>query len=73
MSIADVFTAITEDRPYRKGMKNPMIVLDGMIDHKLDKEIVRLVKDNLEEINEVRISAQQNSIEEYEQFIQKII
>lgn len=73
MAIADVFTAITEDRPYRKGMKNPMIVLDGMIDHKLDKEIVRLVKDNPEEINEVRISAQQNSIEEYEQFIQKII
>jgi len=44
-----------------------------MIDHKLDKEIVRLVKDNPEEINEVRISAQENSNEEYEQFIQKII
>lgn len=57
----------------KKFLKNPMIVLDGMIDHKLDKEIVRLVKDNPEEINEVRISAQQNSIEEYEQFIQKII
>ncbi|MDD3000429.1 MAG: HD domain-containing protein [Candidatus Riflebacteria bacterium] len=73
MAIADVFTAITEDRPYRKGMKNPMIVLDGMIEHKLDKEIVNLVKDNLEQINEVRISAQQKSIEEYEEFIQKII
>jgi HD-GYP domain-containing protein (c-di-GMP phosphodiesterase class II) len=72
MAVADVFTAITEDRPYRKGMKEPMIVLDAMMGHKLDTEVIKLLKTNLDSINQVRTKAQQESVEEYNIFNQNI-
>jgi HD-GYP domain-containing protein (c-di-GMP phosphodiesterase class II) len=54
LAVADVFTAITEDRPYRKGMdrKETLRILSGMSDnHKLDKDIVLLVADHFDDIN----------------------
>jgi HD-GYP domain-containing protein (c-di-GMP phosphodiesterase class II) len=75
LAVADVFTALTEDRPYRKGMSNEqtMIIIEKMGDNnKLDKEVVALVKDNHEAINQVRIAAQNQSREEYRSFLSEI-
>jgi len=75
LAVADVFTALTEDRPYRKGMSNEqtMLILEKMGENnKLDKEVVALVRDNLDQINRVRIEAQQNSREEYRNFLSEI-
>ncbi len=73
MAVADVFTAITEDRPYRKGMTEPIPVLDGMVGHKLDEDIVELLKANIKSINEVRTKAQQSSTTEYETFKKNLL
>ena len=79
MSVADVFTAITEDRPYRKGMSyNKVIkILNEMSEAKeLDENIVKIIINNFEEFNLSRKNAQQRSRKYYEKFntkAQKII
>jgi HD-GYP domain-containing protein (c-di-GMP phosphodiesterase class II) len=61
MAVADIFTAIAEDRPYRKGMERREIetILRSQVEnHALDKRIVNLLIENLEEIS-TRVSAKQ--------------
>ena len=53
MAVADIFTAISEDRPYRKGMEKDEIcrILQSYADKNfLDKRIVALLFDNYEAI-----------------------
>lgn len=72
MAVADVFTAITEDRPYRRGMANEKAidVLQKMVDSgKLDGHIVSLLKDRFEEVNSLRMTAQKASTNEYKQIM----
>jgi len=71
MAVADIFTAITEDRPYRSGMNEDeaMRVLNNMvINGSIDPIIVKLTEDNFEHINTVRICAQKVALEEYMAF-----
>ncbi|MBU1109108.1 MAG: HD domain-containing protein [Candidatus Riflebacteria bacterium] len=75
LAVADIFTGLTENRPYRKGMSNEqtILILCKMAENnKLDKEIVELVKKHHEEINQVRIKAQENSRIEYQVFLENI-
>jgi len=54
MAVADIFTAISEDRPYRKGMEKDEIckILKNQADNNLlDKRIVALLFDNYEAIS----------------------
>ena len=70
--MADVFTAITEDRPYRRGMTNEKAIgiLQTMVDSgKLDGYIVSLLKDRFEEVNSLRMAAQKVSTNEYQQIM----
>jgi len=72
MAVADVFTAITEDRPYRKGMpdEKALQVLQDMADNSLlDPGVVSLLRLHFEEINSLRIAAQKASNEDYKQFL----
>jgi HD-GYP domain-containing protein (c-di-GMP phosphodiesterase class II) len=71
MSVADVFTAVTEDRPYREGMnRNEALgVLRGMAETShLDSKIVSVLTRNYEKINSIRISSQFAARKEYERF-----
>jgi HD-GYP domain-containing protein (c-di-GMP phosphodiesterase class II) len=75
MAVADVFTALTEDRPYREGMdpKNAVTVLESMVDAgELDKNLVHMVFRHYDEMNGIRDSAQKEAVQEYNAF-QKII
>ncbi|PKL43215.1 MAG: phosphohydrolase [Candidatus Riflebacteria bacterium HGW-Riflebacteria-1] len=75
LAVADVFTALTENRPYRKGMTNEqtILILSKMAENnKLDGEIVELVRIHHEEINKVRIKAQEDSRSEYRTFLENI-
>lgn len=75
LAVADVFTALTEDRPYRKGMSNEqtILILANMAENnKLDRDIVSLIESHHEEINQVRIDAQNASREEYKKFLTEI-
>lgn len=74
MAVADTFTAITEDRPYRKGMteRESYKVLNNMVDNKkLDPNIVTLVEDNYKELNTIRREAQQAASREYREFYKR--
>ena len=57
MAVADVFSAITEDRPYRKGMDKDqaIAVLNGDVSRgALSRSIVQLLIDHYDVINEKR-------------------
>ena len=71
MAVADIFTAITEDRPYRLGMKSEeaLKVLTDMVNNgAIDEGVVKIVRDNFSCINDVRIKAQQDALHEYAAF-----
>lgn len=70
MAVADVFTAITEDRPYREGMstEGALAVLYDMVEaDALAANVVSLLVENFDEINTVRITAQAAAVHEYHQ------
>jgi len=61
MAVADVFTALLEDRPYRKGMSidRTRQIMKLMTDNsELDTDIVDCLISNFDEINSLRINAQ---------------
>jgi HD-GYP domain-containing protein (c-di-GMP phosphodiesterase class II) len=68
MAAADVFTAITEDRPYRKGMSGEealKIIEDMAKNNSLDKSIVDVASAYFRHLNDVRLDAQLKAGEEY--------
>jgi len=71
MAVADVFTALTEDRPYRKGMDsdNTRAALQTMVDAgELDNHLVDLVFKHYAKMNDIRESAQKEAIHDYHAF-----
>lgn len=71
IAVADVFTGITEDRPYRKGMDETHArgVLVGMAERgELDSTVVRTLLDHFDELTYTRMAAQSNALLEYESF-----
>lgn len=68
MAVADVFVALTEDRPYRIGMQKDeaISIMEKMANSLvLDIDIFNLVKFNYEAINNYRIKAQNKAKKEY--------
>ena len=64
IAVADVFTALTEDRPYREGM--PLAAAMGIIEsmaelNYLDINVVALLADNVAQVNRARIQAQRRA------------
>ncbi len=71
MAVADVFTAVKENRPYRceMGLSSSLKILDDMVkEGALDADVVAVLKDHSEEIDQVRINAQKTKAQEYEEF-----
>ncbi len=74
MAVADVFTAITENRPYREGMQddNAKMVLRKMAaSGAIDERLVELLIGNYQDINERRENAQHEAAQRYEEFLQE--
>jgi len=71
MAVADVFTALREDRPYRAGLGLDRVVgiLEDMArEGAQDPEMVALAKENLEELDQRRSEAQARAAEDFRQF-----
>ena len=69
ISVADIFTAITEDRPYRRGItvERALKVLLSLVKKgKLDGELVALVQDRHRELNALRDNAEETYTRQYE-------
>jgi HD-GYP domain-containing protein (c-di-GMP phosphodiesterase class II) len=71
MAVADIFTAITEDRPYRVGMSEDeaLRVIQNMAKNgSIDSMVAKLAEDNFSHINDIRAKAQQAALEEFSSF-----
>lgn len=71
MAVADIFTALTEDRPYRSGMEGraAMKVLENTAQAgKIDAAVVDLLGNRFDTVNAVRVAAQTAARDEFERF-----
>lgn len=71
MAAADVFTGITEDRPYREGMSEAQAreVLTSMArEGALDREVVDVLLAHYEEMNQLRTERQKEAAREFRAF-----
>lgn len=71
IAVADFFTAITEDRPYRSGMPQDeaLCIMKNMANSKgLDSDLVNQLDNNCDQINSIRAEVQAASVDEYETF-----
>lgn len=72
MAVADIFTAITENRPYRAGMESEhaVKVMRNMVENgSIDGRIVDLLVENFHTINLLREEAQEEASRQYENFL----
>lgn len=71
MTVSDIFAAITEDRPYRKGMEKEKAVnvLEQMVErNEIDKNVVKVLFENYDNILQVRKKAQKAALIEFDKF-----
>ena len=71
MAVADVFTALTENRPYRKGMDpdSAKAALQSMRNAgELDQYLVDIVFDHYDNMNAIRDTAQKEAVADYHSF-----
>ncbi len=69
MAAADIFTAITEDRPYRRGMsqENVIEVMEGLVkSNSICPLVFSYISENFEELNDIRNKAQESAGMEYD-------
>jgi HD-GYP domain-containing protein (c-di-GMP phosphodiesterase class II) len=70
MSVADTFSALTEDRPYRPSMRceNAVQIVRNMArEGALDPDIVSILAQNAEEIYDICMTTGVSAMEDYEQ------
>ncbi|MFA6013255.1 MAG: HD domain-containing phosphohydrolase [Desulfobacteraceae bacterium] len=75
MAVSDIFTAISEDRPYRVGMKRSQIekiLISQVENNALEKKIVHLLLDNFEEISSYVKEKQHLSRDVYDMKFSKV-
>jgi HD-GYP domain-containing protein (c-di-GMP phosphodiesterase class II) len=67
VAVADVYTAVRENRPYRQEMsvQNATAILRGMAGKALDGDIVNLLLDNLPELEQIMFLTKEQSRKEY--------
>ncbi len=71
MAVADIFTALREDRPYRAGMENSQtfgVIEDLAARRALDADVVSLARRHLPELDHRRETAQAQAAVEFRQF-----
>lgn len=72
ISTADVFVALTENRPYRDSLPRDKclgVMLAKAAEGKLDPLVVSLVKTHYDDLFDLRMSIHQSGIEEYQQIV----
>ncbi|HEY8463368.1 MAG TPA: HD domain-containing phosphohydrolase [Bacillota bacterium] len=71
VAVADIFTALLEDRPYRKGMseeKALQIIQNYTEDGALDPDVVAVLKANINVIHRAQSEAQKEATLDYQKF-----
>lgn len=68
VAVADVFTALAEDRPYRQGLPPAEVleIIERMVDgNRLDGTVLALLRSSYDAVNERRSAAQRQAAEDY--------
>lgn len=74
MAVADIFTAITEDRPYRDGMPKAktVSVLKGMVENGgISPSVCSLLFDNYDSVDGVRRESAEQAVENYREILRQ--
>lgn len=74
MAVADIFTAVKEDRPYRSGMDDEHVkqVFMNMVDDgSICPYVAGILFNNYEDVDNIRIEAQREASLEYGYFIER--
>ncbi len=69
MAVADIFTALMEDRPYKRGMseEKALSIIEELADrNRLDQRVVTVLKKNIKSINMQRKEAQKKATKTYQ-------
>lgn len=69
LAVADIYSALTEDRPYRKGMtvdKAMVVLAEKAQAGDIDKGIVDLLREKVAEVDDLRIASQSKARSLYE-------
>jgi len=75
MAVADIFTALTEDRPYKKSLsvEETLKILKGMVEKgEIDKRVVSVLEKNLDKINKGREISQCKALTLYRRLKDKV-
>jgi HD-GYP domain-containing protein (c-di-GMP phosphodiesterase class II) len=75
LSVADIFTALCEDRPYRCGLdrQSVLAILKKMVDgFELDRKIFEVLEANYTDLDHARIGAQKLALKEYQSFMESL-
>lgn len=75
MAVADIFTALMEDRPYRKGMNkdSALKVFEKLVKNRdLDGDIVATLRERYNELDYSRAIAQQEAAKEFQSFWENV-
>jgi HD-GYP domain-containing protein (c-di-GMP phosphodiesterase class II) len=75
LAVADVFTALTENRPYRSGLgeaESLAILADMVKQHGLDAKVCQVLKAHFAEVNQCREMAQEQALREYRQVMEGV-
>lgn len=72
--LADVFTALSENRPYRQGMELDYVksLIQEEYEGRVDSDIYQLLFDNMEELDVVRYIAQKDAYKLYAFTLQEV-
>jgi len=74
LALADVFTALSENRPYRDGMSNEKIfeLISEEFKARIKPEVLKVMTDNIDMFNNIREITQLKSYSLYNQNLKKI-
>lgn len=73
LAVADIFTALAEDRPYRAGLDRQSVleILGKMVDNfELDRKVVDSLAAHYDDLDHARIGAQKVALLEYQSFME---
>ena len=73
LAVADIFTALAEDRPYRKGLEREAVIaiMGKMVEgFELDRRVFEVLVAHYADLNRVRVAAQETALREYQGFME---
>ena len=75
LAIADIFTALTEDRPYRVGLEQTSVlgIISKLVDnYELDGKVFKTLISHYREVDRCRVAAQNGALREYRGFMEDL-